>query len=108
MAKLPRDAFGALPLPAAPALGKGDRIRPLHAPRPCHVERGRYSLDGRHWLEIAAIVDEWIVCEGWHRPEYEEDRKYRKLRLSDGQIITVYEDRIRGGWFRQDYSSPTS
>ncbi len=51
---------------------------------------------------VEQVVDLWEVDTGWWTPE-PVHRRYWKLALSDGGLVTVYHDLRRGGWFRQDY-----
>ena len=50
------------------------------------------------------IQDRWRVDEAWWRPEAEQIvRMDFELRLADGDVLTVYHDRLRDTWHEQRY-----
>ena len=77
--------------------------------RPSQV---KVSLSGdtpqRVWAGTASghavdrVVDLWEVDTEWWTSDPVR-RRYWRLALSDGGLITVYHDLIAGGWFRQGY-----
>lgn len=80
---------------------------PLSIPSPVKV-----SLTGdtprRVWADPATgravdrVVDLWEVDTEWWTSDPVR-RRYWRLALSDGGLMTVYHDLIAGGWFRQGY-----
>ncbi len=79
-------------------------LRPLNAPRPLRVRTGSggrprfLHLEGRsrrvqHILEIWQVDEEW-----WRKPI---SRRYARLALDDGQIVTVYLDLLSQRWYLQ-------
>jgi hypothetical protein len=57
---------------------------------------------GRGRLAVADVIDEWLVEDEWWR--HPISRHYRCLILDDGRLLTVFEDRETGAWFRQHYA----
>lgn len=79
-------------------------LQPLNLPRPLRVRTGSggrpcllYLQGGvrrvRHILEIWQVDDEW-----WRNPI---SRRYARLVLEDGRIVTVYRDLLTRRWFLQ-------
>lgn len=82
-----------------------DRLRALNQPRPIAVNcvaglPVAVSQNGRR-LRIAEIVDGWVVEDGWWWDPVA--RRYFHLVLTDGRLLTVFEDLIAGSWYRQYY-----
>ena len=48
------------------------------------------------------VVDLWEVDTEWWTPE-PVNRRYWRLVLTDGGLLTVYRDSATGQWFRQGY-----
>jgi len=80
-------------------------LRPLNAPRPLRVRTGNggrprflYLKGGvrkvRHILEVWQVDDEW-----WRNPI---SRRYARLVLEDGRIVTVYRDLTDRRWYLQE------
>lgn len=84
---------------------RADALRALNTPRPITVfaEDGapRAMLDktGRH--AIAHCHDTWIVQDEWWREEI--DRQYYAVVLTNGELRTIYHDRMNDVWFEQAY-----
>jgi hypothetical protein len=53
-------------------------------------------------IAVADVIDEWLVEDEWGRQPLE--RRYRHLLLDDGRLLTAFEDRCSGAWFRQHYT----
>ena len=82
-------------------------LAPLSAPSPVRVkcigETPRRVNTGRvDWRTVARVVDLWEVDTEWWTPEPVR-RRYWRLALTDGGLLTVYRDLTTGHWFRQDY-----
>ncbi len=55
-------------------------------------------------VAVAEVVDEWLVeDEWWRRPLA---RRYLRLLLADGRLLTLFEDLVHGGWYLQPYHAP--
>ena len=54
------------------------------------------------WRDVDRVVDLWEVDTEWWTAEPVR-RRYWRLALSDGGLVTVYRDLITGHWFRQGY-----
>jgi hypothetical protein len=52
-------------------------------------------------IEVVEILDRWLVEDDWWRTPLA--RRYLQLLLSDGRVITLFEDLIAGGWYQQQY-----
>ena len=82
-------------------------LAPLSAPSPvqvmCSGETPRRVSAGRvDWRSVDRVVDLWEVDTEWWTPEPVR-RRYWRLVLADGGLITVYRDLITDCWFRQGY-----
>jgi hypothetical protein len=56
-------------------------------------------------VAVAAVVDEWLIeDEWWRRPLA---RRYLRLLLADGRLLTLFEDLVHGGWYLQPYHAPS-
>ena len=96
------------------AATRADPLRPLNQPRPVAVQtRPRRGADGTATAEPVALVEagrrrpvarvEEIWCvedEWWRRPI---SRRYYRLALTDGDVRTVYHDRVADVWYAQSY-----
>ena len=60
---------------------------------------GSDRVDGR---AVARVVDLWEVDTEWWTNDPVR-RRYWRLALADGGIVTVYRDLATGDWFRQGY-----
>jgi hypothetical protein len=63
------------------------------------------TLNGRRSV-VAEILDVWLVEDEWWRLPLA--RCYFRLLLADDRSVTVFEDRIDGGWYLQQYRSRIS
>ena len=85
----------------------GASLTPLNLPARASVESvagapRRVRTGGRHWRPVAQVVDLWEVDTEWWTPE-PVNRRYWRLALTDGGLLTVYRDLDTGEWFRQVY-----
>jgi hypothetical protein len=55
------------------------------------------------WVAVVTILERWRVDDLWWREAEQIARMYHELELADGRIVTLYEDRKAGGWYRQSY-----
>jgi hypothetical protein len=80
-------------------------LRPLNLPRPLRVREGAggrplfLHLEGgvrkvQHILEIWQVDDEW-----WRDPI---SRRYARLVLEDGRMVTIYRDLVARRWYFQE------
>jgi len=66
-----------------------------------HAGSNYLVSDGR-WIDVSSVLDLWKINDEWWRgPEDEIARLYYRLRLSNGQQVTVYLDLVKNKWFRQ-------
>ena len=79
-------------------------LRPLNAPRPIQVLTGDglpiALIDGDKRRRLQ-IEDSWQIDDEWWRDPI--NRRYYRVRLDDGSIRTLYEDREYHQWFAQTY-----
>ena len=85
----------------------GAALRPLNLPVKATVDaaRGvprRVRTDDRHWRPVEQVADLWDVDTEWWTLEPVR-RRYWRLALADGGLLTVYRDLDTGEWYRQDY-----
>lgn len=79
-------------------------LRPLNTPRPIRVLTGDglpiALIEGNQRRHLQ-IEESWHVDDEWWRDPI--NRRYYRVRLDNGAVRTVYEDRERGQWFAQSY-----
>ena len=81
-------------------------VTPLNVPRDIRVTADE---DGRPvfvWVRnrqqrVARIRNVWRIDDEWWRREIA--RRYFELELSDGSVITVFQDLVSKNWSRQRY-----
>jgi hypothetical protein len=80
-------------------------LRPLNMPRPLRVRTGSggrplfLHLD-RGVRRVQHILEIWQVDEEWWREPI--SRRYARLALDDGRIVTVYLDLLGREWYLQE------
>jgi hypothetical protein len=62
-------------------------------------------IAGQH-IQIAEMIDTWLVEDEWWREPIA--RCYVQVLLADGRLLTLFHDRIGGGWYVQHYPSVRS
>ncbi len=82
-------------------------LRPLNVPAKASVEPvggapRRVKTGDRYWRPVEQVVDRWEVDTECWTPE-PVNRRYWRLALTDGGLLTVYRDLDTGDWFRQGY-----
>lgn len=84
---------------------RADSVRILNPPKPITVvaEYGepRMLSTTAGDVEVMQIQDMWIVQDEWWRQEI--DRKYFALLMMDGDMRTVFHDRLADAWYEQAY-----
>ena len=85
----------------------GASLQPLNLPTKVSVEAvagapRRVRADDRRWRPVEQVVDLWEVETEWWTPQ-PVNRRYWRLVLADGGLLTVYRDLATGQWFRQGY-----
>lgn len=70
----------------------------------CHAGRPQTVWLGGRELSVARILDLWLVEDDWWRLPLA--RRYVWLLLTGGRMLTLFEDRINGGWYLQRYRLP--
>ena len=85
----------------------GASLAPINLPARAAVEFAgeiprRVRTDGRRWRPVEQVVDLWEVDTEWWTLEPVR-RRYWRLALADGGLLTVYRDLETGQWFRQGY-----
>lgn len=80
-------------------------LRALNEPRPIQVlaEQGHpvAIIESTRRDIIEQVQDTWIVQDEWWRQEI--DRQYYNLLLRNGNVRTIYHDRLADTWFEQAY-----
>ena len=79
-------------------------LHPLNVPRPLRVRTGK---GGRPFLlylkggvgKVRQILEIWQVDDEWWRDPI--SRRYARLVLEDGRIVTVYRDLMSRRWYLQ-------
>ena len=85
----------------------GASLAPLNLPVRASVESvggapRRVRTGGRRWRTVEQVVDLWEIDTEWWTLE-PVCRRYWRLALADGGLLTVYRDLDTGRWFRQGY-----
>ena len=80
---------------------------PLSMPLPVKVSCNgdtprRVSAGQVAWRGVDRVVDLWEVDTEWWTNDPVR-RRYWRLALADGGLVTVYHDLTTGSWFRQGY-----
>lgn len=82
-----------------------DDLRQLNTPVPVTViaENGmpRTLVTTFAESDVMQIQDVWIVQEEWWRTEI--DRQYFALLMMDGEMRTIFHDRMEDTWYEQAY-----
>jgi hypothetical protein len=81
-------------------------VTPLNVPRDIRVTADEDGSPVFVWLgsrqkHVARVRNVWRIDDEWWRQEIA--RRYFELELSDGSVITVFQDLISGNWSRQRY-----
>jgi hypothetical protein len=81
-------------------------VTPLNTPRDIRVTADENVSPVFVWLSnrqrrVAHIRNVWRIDDEWWRQEI--SRRYFEMELSDGSVITVFQDLISGNWSRQRY-----
>lgn len=79
-------------------------LHPLNPPRPLRVRTGRRGRPRLLYLKggvrrVQQILEIWQVDDEWWRNPI--SRRYARLVLEDGQIVTVYRDLLNRKWYLQ-------
>lgn len=96
-----------VPDPGAPA--GAARLRPLNLPRPLAIVAAadpeaplpQVVIEPNKRRRVVEILDTWDIEEEWWRDPLR--RRYYQLLLEDGTVYTVYQNRVDGEWFQQQY-----
>ena len=81
-------------------------VTPLNLPREVRVTAGEDGCPVSVWLRnrqrrVARIRNVWRIDDEWWRQEIA--RRYFEMEMSDGSVITVFQDLISRNWSRQRY-----
>lgn len=81
-------------------------VTPLNIPRDIRVTADGDGSPVSIWLSnrqrrVARVRNVWRIDDEWWRQEI--SRRYFDLELSNGSVITVFQDLISGNWSRQRY-----
>ena len=79
-------------------------LHPLNVPRPLRVRVGDGGRPSFLYLKggirkVQQILEIWQVDDEWWRDPI--SRRYAKLVLEDGRIVTVYRDLTSRRWYLQ-------
>jgi len=79
-------------------------LHPLNAPRPLRVRVGGGGRPHLLYLKggvrkVQQILEIWQVDDEWWRDPI--SRRYARLVLEDGRIVTVYRDLLSRRWYLQ-------
>lgn len=84
---------------------RADRVRALNTPRQITIvaENGvpAVIITPKTEEAVMQIQDVWIVQDEWWRKEI--DRQYFALLMMNGELRTVFHDRVEDIWFEQAY-----
>ena len=82
-------------------------IRPVKVPIEVKVITGEDGIPSSvavhgHSLRVLSLQDMWTIEDEWWRLT-PISRNYYQLIMKDGQLVTVFEDRVSYKWFQQSY-----
>lgn len=84
---------------------RADSLRALNNPKPLTVisEYGQPKMlvTPKSQEAVMQIQDVWIVQDEWWRKEI--DRQYFALLTMDGELRTIFHDRVEDAWYEQAY-----
>ncbi len=87
------------------AEARTNSVRALNTPKPVTViaENGMPAKLVTRFteVEVMQIQDVWIVQDEWWREEI--DRQYFALLMMDGEMRTIFHDRMKDAWYEQAY-----
>ena len=97
-------------VPASGGAIRPGSVRPLNSPRPVRVRLGPHGepcgvIRSGKLLPVTGIRDRWRVDDRWWTEE-PVCRMYWELELENGEILTLFQDRIDHGWYRQRHTIP--
>jgi hypothetical protein len=83
------------------------RIRRLKTPGTVEVQSTADGLPtrlrlGGVWRDVSLVRRPWRIDQHWWRGEPIK-RDYYRIAPEDGPALTIYRDRLSGGWSRQEY-----
>lgn len=82
-----------------------DNIRALNTPKPITIVATHgvpaKLITRTTEVDVMQIQDVWIVQDEWWRKEI--DRQYFALLMMDGELRTIFHDRIDDAWYEQAY-----
>ena len=55
-----------------------------------------------HWQPVERVEECWRVEDGWWR-ERPTSRRYFRLLLAGGVVLTLFQDLTNGRWYAQTY-----
>ena len=81
-------------------------VTPLNIPRDIRVTADEDGSPVFVWIRnrqrrVARVRNVWRIDDEWWRQEIA--RRYFELELSNGSMITMFQDLISGNWFLQRY-----
>ncbi len=82
-----------------------DPLRPLNTPRPIQVKVGARGEPRSVWMAkrlqpVAGLRDCWRIDDRWWT-EQPVSRTYYELELANGEVLTLFHDRLGNQWFEQ-------
>ena len=54
-------------------------------------------------LAVHDVLDQWLIEDEWWRAPVA--RRYFQLALTDGRMLTVFQDGLTGCWYAQRYAA---
>ena len=82
-------------------------FRALNMPEPCEVQTGKHNQPQiikkrrKKSLSVLSVRDTWRVDDEWWT-DRQISRQYYTILLEDLSIVTIFVDRIEGGWYEQN------
>lgn len=92
-------------VPDSGTTSRPDHLRALNRPKPVTVisEYGQPTMlvTPKTEEQVMQVQDVWIVQDEWWRAEI--DRQYFALLMMNGELRTVFHDRVDDAWYEQTY-----
>ncbi|MBI4212728.1 MAG: hypothetical protein HY534_00280, partial [Chloroflexi bacterium] len=73
-------------------------LTPTHPPTPKKGEGGSFGV------LVSQILDQWRIDDEWWRKEI--SRRYFRVVLANGAVVTIFHDLVGDGWFLQTGATP--
>jgi len=86
-----------------------DQLRPVNQPRPTRVTvadgKPLTVRVGTRGVRVVSLRNEWRIDDRWWTDQPVR-RHYYEVELTNGQMVTLFQDEISKEWYEQRYGAP--